>query len=141
MSTGYGNSTTGVNVAAAITLTAPLNNPPGTGQTKAGGVQVLSLSSTSPYSAGFQIPAEVVDAAGNPLTGGTAFTLTAVASSTGTSPADAMYTGTITGGGSNAFAGLVFIVTGFTNAVNNGTFQCVASSTTTLTLANPSATS
>lgn len=141
MSTGYGNSTTGLNVAAQIGITAPLNNPPAPGGLQPGGTQVLSLSSTSPDFSSYQIPAEVQDASGNPLTGGTAFTLTAVASSSGTSPADAVYTGTITGGGSNAFVGYVFVVTGFTNAVNNGTFQCVASSATTLTLANASATS
>ena len=52
----------------------------------------------------------------------------------------AVYTGTITGGGSNAFAGLTFIVAGFvTNPQNNGTFICTASNTTTLTLENASA--
>ncbi len=49
----------------------------------------------------------------------------------------AVYTGTITGGGSNALAGQTFIVAGFvTNPTNNGTFIATASSTTTLTLEN-----
>lgn len=65
-----------------------------------------------------------------------ALTLSAVASSSG---GTAVYTGTITGGGSNAFAGLTFVVAGFTTAANNGTFKATASSTTTLTLANANA--
>ena len=48
-----------------------------------------------------------------------------------------VYTGTITGGGSNAFAGLSFAVAGFVNGSNNGYFVCTASTTTTLTLTNP----
>jgi hypothetical protein len=46
----------------------------------------------------------------------------------------AVYTGVISGGAANAFVGLVFRVTGFGNSANNGQFQCVASSATTLTL-------
>lgn len=45
-----------------------------------------------------------------------------------------VYTGTITGGGSNAFAGASFTIAGFSTSANNGTFVCTASSTTTLTL-------
>jgi hypothetical protein len=48
-----------------------------------------------------------------------------------------VYTGTFTNGGTNAYAGLVLTATGFGTAGNNGTFLCVASSTTTITLANP----
>lgn len=62
--------------------------------------------------------------------------LTSVAASSGGS---AVYTGTITGGGSNAYAGLIFTVSGFSNTVNNGTFTCTASSTTTLTLTTSTA--
>jgi hypothetical protein len=39
---------------------------------------------------------------------------------------------------SNAFQNAQFTVTGFLNPANNGTFMCVASTTTTLTLNNPS---
>jgi hypothetical protein len=46
-----------------------------------------------------------------------------------------VYTGTITGGANNAFAGYQFVVAGFVNSQNNGTFFCIASTTTTLTLA------
>lgn len=66
------------------------------------------------------------------------FALTSVATSIGSS---AVYTGTITGGGSNAFVGLIFLVAGFNGPNNNGTFVCTASSTTTLTLSNAIATS
>jgi hypothetical protein len=62
-----------------------------------------------------------------------ALTLSAAAAASG---GTTVYTGTITGGGTNAFAGVTFVVAGFTTAANNGTFLCTASSTTTLTLAN-----
>lgn len=47
-----------------------------------------------------------------------------------------VYNGIITGGASNAFAGSVFVVSKFANTVNNGTFNCTASTLTTLTLTN-----
>jgi hypothetical protein len=50
-----------------------------------------------------------------------------------------VYTGTITGGTGNAYKGFVFVVSGFTNLANNGTFFCTASTTTTLTLINTAA--
>lgn len=70
------------------------------------------------------------------ITNGVALVLTSVATSIGST---AVYTGTITGGGSNAFAGFKFTVAGFTTGANNGTFLCSASTTTTLTLNNASA--
>lgn len=48
-----------------------------------------------------------------------------------------VYTGTFTNGGTNAYAGLVLCASGFATAANNGTYLCVASTTTTITLANP----
>ena len=65
-----------------------------------------------------------------------ALTLSAVAASSG---GTAVYTGTITGGTSPNYVGNRFVIAGFVNAQNNGTFLCVACSTTTLTLNNPSA--
>jgi hypothetical protein len=61
--------------------------------------------------------------------------VTSVANASGSST---VYTGTFgTAAASNAFAGLVFKITGFvTNFGNNGTFTCTASSTTTLILTN-----
>lgn len=48
-----------------------------------------------------------------------------------------IYTGTITGGGSNAFAGQTFVVAGFVaHTSNNGSFLCTASSATQLILTN-----
>ena len=47
-----------------------------------------------------------------------------------------IYTGTITGGGSNAFLGDSVVTSGFQNAANNGTFVAIASSATTVTLNN-----
>lgn len=65
------------------------------------------------------------------------FPLTAVATSSG---GTAVYTGTITGGATNAYAGVTFTITGFVGSNNNGTFLCSASSATTLTLSNAAAT-
>ena len=55
---------------------------------------------------------------------------------TATVTTGAVYTGTITGGAGSAFAGDTVVVSGFTNAGNNGTFTATASSATTLTLNN-----
>lgn len=88
----------------------------------------LSLSGTDTH----QITATVEDVAGeaNPLA---ALVLSAAAVASG---GTTVYTGTITGGASNAFANFTFVVAGFDLAANNGTFVCTASSATTLTLAN-----
>jgi hypothetical protein len=65
-----------------------------------------------------------------------ALALTSVANSSGST---AVYTGTITGGASNALAGLFFGVGGFSHAVNNGTFVATASTGATITLRNANA--
>ena len=96
----------------------------------------LSLSGADSLPETFQLNPQIEDAGGNEQTAGTQFTLTAVAAHSGNT---SVYTGTITGGGSNAFEGFTFVVAGFTNAVNNGTFICTASTTTTLTLENDAA--
>jgi hypothetical protein len=62
-------------------------------------------------------------------------TLSSVANASG---GTTVYTGTITGGTSNAFIGITFVIAGFTTGANNGTFVCTASSATTLTLNNAS---
>lgn len=62
-----------------------------------------------------------------------ALTLTAAAGASGGTTA---YTGTITGGAANAFAGLNFTIAGFVTAANNGVFKATASSATILTLSN-----
>jgi Putative Ig domain len=67
-----------------------------------------------------------------PLVVDAVFQLTSVAAGTG------IYSGTITGGSPNIYAGQNFAVSGFANAANNGTFPCTASTGTTLTLTNPS---
>jgi hypothetical protein len=48
------------------------------------------------------------------------------------------YTGTITGGGSNAFLNAQINVSGFVNAGNNNTFVVTASTATTLVVTNAS---
>jgi hypothetical protein len=76
---------------------------------------------------GETIPAKVADT--QPIT--------SVANPTGSA---APYSGTFAHCGSNACVGLSFTVTGFVaTAANNGTFPCTASTTSTLTLTNPSA--
>ena len=66
---------------------------------------------------------------------GTTYTLSAAGNA---SSGNTTYTGTITGGASSAYAGMTFTVSGFLTAANNGTFVCVASTATTLILANVS---
>lgn len=110
---------------------------------------LLSLTGANGYPTTFQLDPVLQDAGNNPIAVGTSFTLTAaaaetpaaytltsVAASSGQSPITAVYTGTITSGGSNAYEGRLFVITGFTNAVNNGEWLCTASTTTTLTLRN-----
>jgi hypothetical protein len=68
---------------------------------------------------------------------GSGLALTAAATASG---GTTVYTGTITGGGSNAYVGWKFGVVGFvTHTSNNGgPWVCTASTTTTITLTNPS---
>lgn len=61
--------------------------------------------------------------------------ITSVANASG---GNTVYTGTITGGGSNAFVGRKFLAYTCAQAANNGVFTVTASTTTTLTLNNPS---
>jgi hypothetical protein len=63
------------------------------------------------------------------------FSITSVANASG---GNTVYTGTITGGASNAYVGYNFLPSGFAHSANNGTFECVASTATTITLNNPS---
>lgn len=130
-------ATTGVGVAARILL------PGNTSASLVPGKARLDLSlSGANGPTTFQLNPEIVDALNNVITPGTAFTLTAVAGSSTTTlvlsaaAVNGVYTGTITGGGSNGLAGTTFIVAGFTNSANNGEFLCTASTSTTLTLAN-----
>src|SRR5271170_3931851 len=68
-------------------------------------------------------------------------TVSSVAAAGGTlgpnATACTVYTGTFTNGGGNAYAGLRITMSGGSTAANNGTYLCVASTTTTITLANP----
>ena len=128
----FPSQTTGLGVAAKIAVAG--NG--GSSTTPGYNNVTLSVSGTG-FASTFQLNPNLEDVAGNEITPGTQFTLTAVANSSGNT---AVYTGTITGGGSNAFAGETFVVAGFAaHASNNGTFICVASTTTTLTLENASA--
>lgn len=61
-----------------------------------------------------------------------AFTLTAAGNGNG------VYTGTITGGGTNLFVGYGVTIAGFATSANNGTFIITANTTTTITTSNSS---
>ena len=61
-----------------------------------------------------------------------AFTLTAAGNGNG------VYTGTITGGGTNLFVGYGVTIAGFSTSANNGTFIITANTTTTITTSNTS---
>jgi hypothetical protein len=138
------NATTGANVAAAIVV--PDNTPGYSNQI------VLSVSNTT-WPSTFQLAPQLVDATGAAVSIGTGLAITSVASATPvpyvltsvaapTGPSGlgvAVYTGTITGGASNAYVGRQFAITGFVanGGSNNGFWQCVASTATTLTLQNP----
>jgi hypothetical protein len=129
--------TTGLGVAAKIAVAGNLS-----GNTKPGyNNLVLSVSGVNAPST-FQLNPQLEDVAGNEVVAGTPLVLTAVANSSvaalvlTAAAINGVYTGTITGGGSNALAGTTFIVAGFTDAANNGEFIATASTTTTLTLAN-----
>ena len=143
----YPSPTTGLGVAAKIVVPGNVVSP---GQEAKAGVNGynkirLSLSGANGPTT-FQLNPQLQDAAGNEVSAGTAYVLSSVAN--GSNPVltltavaasivnQAVYTGTITGGGSNAFVGQSFVIAGFTNASNNGNFICTASTTTTLTLVN-----
>jgi hypothetical protein len=135
--------TTGLGVAAKILVQGNIHP----GNTKPGynGV-VLSLSGADAPTT-FQLNPEITDVSGAVVDPGTEYVLSAVAASTigvltltgaaASVAGDTAYAGTFSGGGSNAYAGVTFTVAGFTNAGNNGSFICVASTTSALTLINP----
>jgi len=140
------SQTTGLGVAAKIVVPGnqlPISTKPGYNNV------TLSLTGANGFPTTFQLNPNIEDVAGNEYTQGTALVLTAVAASApgvftlsavaAAVAGVAVYTGTITGGGSNAFEGYEFTIAGFTTAANNGTFMCTASSATTLTLVNVNA--
>jgi hypothetical protein len=94
---------------------------------------MLAYASPGSVSVSTTIAAGGAGIARKALTTPAALTLSAVAAA---SAGSTVYTGTITGGAANAFAGLQFVITGFASPANNGTFVATASTATTLTLAN-----
>ncbi len=106
-------------------------------QTLTPGTILISNASTANVATSATFTAATVGIAEQTFnTPAAALVLTSVAASSGGS---AVYTGTITGGTTPNFVGETFVIAGFVNAANNGTFVCSACSTTTLTLSNPSA--
>lgn len=85
------------------------------------------------YSNSFQQDYAVVNPAG--LSGTLTLTSITLVSTQGT----ALYNGTMPDGAFGGYVGVPFIITGFTNSANNGTFMCVASSSTGMVLQNASA--
>lgn len=101
-----------------------------------GGLLVSTSPGTASIPASPLTPALYVSSVGvaeQTVTAPAALTLTAAsASSAGTTT----YTGTITGGASNALVGRNVTIAGFTNSTNNGSFTVTASTATTLTVTN-----
>jgi Putative phage tail protein/PA14 domain len=121
-------------VAFATTFSATYNDY---------GAPAATILSGTDYAPLVQVPYGTTLTTGhysvNPTSIGT-FVLTAAANASG---GNTVYTGTITGGtspytsgASNAYIGFMFVVNTFTNAANNGTFLCIASTATTITLVN-----
>lgn len=79
------------------------------------------------------------DYAGVTLSGVTGNLILTSVSQVSASQGTAVYNGTITGGAFGAYIGVPFVITGFTNSGNNGTFMCVASSAGALVLQNTAA--
>jgi len=141
----YPTQTTGLGVAAKIAVQGNLGTSTIPGKNNV----VLSVGGANGQTS-FQLNPQVQDASGAEYNPGTAFVLTSVGTSSpgaltlsavaASVNGTAVYTGTITSGGSNAFVGLLFTVAGFVGANNNGVFVATASTTTTLTLANVAAT-
>lgn len=90
--------------------------------------EVLTLTAATAGATGFNATSVVQNY--------TNFALTKVGNA-GIFSGQTTYTGTITGGNGNAYNGDTFIITGFTNANNDGTFTAAGSSNTTLVLNNP----
>jgi len=65
-------------------------------------------------------------------------TLTGV-SQVSASQGTAVYSGSMPDGAFGAYVGMPFVITGFSNSTNNGTFMCVASSAGAIVLYNPAA--
>ncbi|VVB51945.1 Uncharacterised protein [uncultured archaeon] len=83
------------------------------------------VSETAPSSSRAVLASLPLTAAGNASGGSTTYTLVNVNSSIPT----------------NAYIGISFVITGFTNSANNGTFTCISNTGTTLVLNNASGTS
>lgn len=142
----FPTQTTGLGVAAKIVVAGNVPETPTNKGTVPGYNDVFISLSGADGPTTFQLEPKIEDASGAPISPGTAFVLTAVAASSpgvltlsaaaAAVAGETVYTGTITGGGSNAFAGYTFTIAGFDNVVNNGTFIATASTTTTLTLEN-----
>lgn len=130
------NPTDGLKSAAFVQVSGTgvtANQSVGAGKPNPGNYKLtLSLGGTSTC----QLTPSVVDV-NNVAIPTASLALTSVATSVG---GVAVYTGTITGGGANAFVGYAFNVAGFVaTPANNGSFVCTASTTTTITLANANA--
>lgn len=106
------------------------------GNPLANGFLLMELNQDEQVSGTGQIVSKVVlkillDSNGNVLGTPSPFTLSQVS----VSGSVVTYTGTITGGGGNAYNGVSMVIAGFANGGNNGTFTVTGSTTTTLTVA------
>ncbi len=149
---GSGTSTgTAVNLTSAAisngTTTVYTGNIPNTAPCAAGGATyytvalfsasvdngTFSCASISPGNPGTLTLNNPAGVASTP--GLTSLALTAAAAASGS---NTTYTGTVTGGSTSCFGnvGVSVTIAGFANSANNGTFPCVSTTTTTITVAN-----
>ena len=143
----YPAPTTGLGVAALIRVAGNQEvGPAGKASLPGYNNVVLSVGGLNGPET-FQLSPELLDAGGNVIALGTKYVLASVANSSvavgpltltsvaASSGGEAVYTGTITGYA--GFVGISFVIAGFSDTANNGTFIATAATATTLTLENP----
>jgi hypothetical protein len=133
----YPAPTTGIGVAAKINVAGNGSAPSGKQFVPGYNDVTLSLTGSGGFPETFQLNPEIVDVANTPVDPGTAYVLTAAASSSGNT---AVYTGTIVAT-AGSLVGKTVVIAGFvTHTVNNGTFIITANNgTTTITVENAAA--
>ena len=124
----------GINTSYSVT-TNDYGSPGSTTRTGSHYIPLVYTTNPSPAPGQYTINARPVGGGGTGGTGGqSALSITSVANA---SAGSTVYTGTITGGASNAYANYVFVTKGSNFPANNGQFTCTASTAATLTLNNP----
>jgi hypothetical protein len=135
----YIGGTTTVSSTSATSLSVPF--VPNGGNNCSGWYKGASSTNSGTKNCGNLLTAPLPSSLGGPKYGGggyvvltaNPFPLTAASNAAGGST---VYTGSFSGGASNGLKGITVVIAGFDMSVNNGTFLCTASTTTTLTCNN-----